>query len=261
MQSLVSEVFGTAEEMFALLQNLNWNAYRREVLKLDPEREVTRLKKHIHNVEALFGVPLEGETVLFGAFTSMDGYARFDRGTHRVFLGVDESHGRGQYLDILEVHELTHVVRESQPEVWQGWGLDPQMTHDQFVENQPVIEHLFGEGFSCAVSEILVSDEEPHHYAYQEKIPYKKVLKNSATLNQTIHQELLAGERGDWGRLYSPSSYKPRLPVFSHYVWAWQWAKQLIHTRGKGRPADLMKVCSREFLQNALKFELGTSIN
>src|SRR6201999_3644761 len=116
---------------------------------------------------ALMGFKLEGEAILMGAFTAMDGYARFDRGTHRVFLGVDESHGRGRYLDVLIAHELTHVGRESRPEVGAGFGLNPRRTQAEVTESQPVVEHLMGEGFSCAVSELVVPGEPAWVYAYQ----------------------------------------------------------------------------------------------
>src|SRR5262249_47291116 len=151
LDSLVQEVFGSGRQMHALLSELDWSVYRKSALKLDPEREEARGKKHLRDVEKTFGFDLRGAIVLFGAFTAMEGYARFDQGEHRVFLGIDDfseagpRHGSGTYLDILEVHELTHVARESRPSVWEGWGLSPKMTHDEFSENQPVIEHVFGE--------------------------------------------------------------------------------------------------------------------
>ncbi len=257
MATQFEDAFGDARDMHALVNDVDWKRYRAEALKLDPVREEERVRCHLADVERLFGFELQGEIVLFGAFESMDGYARFDRGTHRVFLGVDESHGRGRYMDILEVHELTHVARESRPQPWVGWGLDPKMDHDGFTSHQHAIEHLFGEGFSCAVSGLLVPGEDPWHYAYQEtEADLRKVLEHGAAIDRVIHAALREGPDADWGMFYSPDSYKPRLPIFCHYVWAWKWANHLIRDLGGGDAARLVDICSKEWLEDALSFQL-----
>ena len=250
-------IFDQAEDLYGVLSDLNWAEYRADSLKLDSAREEKRLRKHLRAVEDFFNLDLKGEIVLFSAFTCMDGYARFDQGSHRVFLGVDESHGRGRYLDVLQVHELTHVVRESRPEVWEGFGLNLRMSHSEFTENQPVIEHLMGEGFSCAVSEILVPSHEIWHYAYQEKDSLEKIFKHSPSVDQVVHRELKLGKHGDYGNLYDTSQYRPRLPQLTHYVWAWQWVKQVIQDFGGGDPLKVVSRCSKDFVDHALEFELS----
>jgi hypothetical protein len=256
MNGLIDDVFDDGRTMHGALAELDWKAYRTQILTMDPEREEARLRTHLENVEKLFGFQLEGEVVLFGAFETMDGYARFDGGVHRVYLGVDESHSKSKYLDILEVHELTHVARESRPQIWSGWGLDPKMSHDVFVEVQPVIEHVFGEGFSCAVSELLVPSEETWHYVYQEKEDFERIFENAKSVDQAIHREIAAGKDGDWGNLYHSRSYRPPLPVFTHYLWGWQWARQMIRSR-PGGAKDLIQVCSKDLLEEALAFQLS----
>ena len=243
------------EDHYSVLEKLDWQAYRNEALNLSPEREEFRVKKHLRDVETLFGFKLEGEIILCGAFTAMDGYARFDRGTHQVFLGVDESHGRGKYLDVLMTHELTHVARESRSEVWEGFGLNPKMTQDEFTESQPVLEHLMSEGFSCVVSEILVPGQDPWGYAYQDKEKLESILKHGSAVDQAIRKELRDSD-GDYGRLYRSGSYQPRQPLFAHYVWAWQWVKHLLLDQMDGDPRKLVARCSKEFLEDALQFEL-----
>jgi hypothetical protein len=260
MGYLIEDVFDSALSMHEVVAALDWKAYREQALGLDPGREEARVRRHLEDVERLFGFPLEGEIVLFGAFETMDGYARFEQGSHRVYLGVDESHGRGQYLDILEVHELTHVARESRPSVWTGWGLNPKMTHDEFVESQPVIEHLFGEGFSCTISELLVPCDEPWHYAYQEPRDYEKILRHAKAADATIHRELRreiqSRSGGDWSRLYQSGEYSPPLPVFAHYLWGWQWTRKMLRERAGGDPMKLIQTCSQEFVEDALNFSL-----
>jgi hypothetical protein len=114
-----------ASDFHQELAELNWKVYRAETLLLSPDKEEVRLKKHLQ--------------------------------------GVDESHGRGAYLDILVSHELTH---------------------DEFGENQPVAEHLFSEGFSCVVSELLNQTDEPWHYVYQTKESYQHVMEHSNAWGQ-----------------------------------------------------------------------------
>ena len=43
-------------------------------------------------------------------------------------------------------------------------------------------------------------------------------------------------------------------PPFAHYVWAWQWAKGLLAKYGS--PRALVSRCSKDFLEDALGFEL-----
>jgi hypothetical protein len=252
-----SHRFGTG--LYDAFGDLDWKQYRGETLRLDPAREEARLNGHIAAVEKLLGSKLEGEAVLFGAFTYMDGYARFDRGTHRVFLGVDESHERGAYLDVLLTHELTHVVHESAEAVWRGWGLDPKMSHDDFVENLPVLEHLFNEGLSCVVSEILNPGELPGGYAYQTEDLLAECLRKRRAIDAVVHAELSDPE-DNYFNLYDVSRYRPRVPRFAHYVWAWQWVKSLAKEAGRGDleagVRKLAYLCPKDFHGDALSFSL-----
>jgi hypothetical protein len=255
-EPLIGVVFDDGRaDFYSALADLDWQAYREEALRLDPKKEELRVLKHLRDVEKLFGFELSGEIVLFGSFATIDGYARFDRGTHRVFLGVDESHARGGYLDVLVTHELTHVARESRPEVWEGFGLDPKMTHDDFTEYQPVIEHLMGEGFSCVVSELLVPGEPEWDYAYQSEASLKKVMGNGRKVDEQIRKELLDPD-GDYGSLYSPQRYGPGMPIFTQYVWAWRWVQRLLCEQAGGDPRKLVSRCSKDFIADALAFEL-----
>lgn len=247
---LSATTLGFFEGYHDVLTDLDWDAYRTHALTIDPEAEEARLVKNIALVEDLFGFKLEGEVFLLGTFQYMDGFARFDRGRHQVFLGVDEDHLNGRYLDVLTTHELTHVARESRPEVWEGWGLNPKMPRADFLEYQPVIEHLVGEGFSCAVSELLVPGEAPWRYAYQNEQSLKLVQKHAKEMDRIIHQEI-KNPNGDYGSLYGIR------PNFAHYVWAWQWVKQVLKTHADHDPRKLVTLCSKELVQSALEFQLS----
>lgn len=245
-----------ADRLYGAVEGLNWAMYREEALRLDPSAEEARLRRQLGRVEELFGLTLEGDVVLFGAFTRMDGYARFDRGKHVVYLGVDESHGRGAYLDVLESHELTHVVRESRPEVWAGWGLSLDMTHDDFVEQLPVVEHLLNEGFACVVSELLNPGEDPWHYAYQTEDSLARVLEHGPFVDRVVREELALGPEGDYGRLYAPGRYGRGMPQFTHYVWAWQWARHVLDDLCGGDARALAARCSKDLVDDARAFQL-----
>lgn len=251
----LSTVFGDAKSLYVQLLELNWPQYRSETLTLDPAFEEARVRRRLAQVEELFGLTLGGQALLFGAFTCMDGYARFDRGDHCVYLGVDESHGRGAYLDVLIAHELTHVVRETRPEVWSGWGLSLEMTHDEFTESLPVVEHLMNEGFSCVVSELLVPNEDAWHYAYQSEDSLARVLEHGPAVDAVVHAELREPD-GDYSRLYSPRRYGRQMPQFTHYVWAWQWVKHLLRVQAGGDARRLAGTCSKDLVADALAFKL-----
>lgn len=242
--------------LWQVLLGLDWERYRAEALTLDPAAEEARLRRCLGQVEQLFGLTLSGEVVLFGAFTCMDGYARFDKGEHRVFLGVDESHGRGAYLDVLMTHELTHVVRETRVPVWEGWGLSPRMTHDEFVEHLPVVEHLANEGLACVVSELLNPGEDPWHYAYQEQDGLEQVLLHGPAVDKVVHEELRKGPDGDYGHLYARSRYGRAMPGFTHYVWAWQWCKHVLRDLCGGDVRAMVETCSKEWVEDALAWKL-----
>jgi hypothetical protein len=251
------------EDIYESLMELDWESYRQRVLKLDPVQVFDRFETQLRGVQNLFKLPMEGEVTIWGSFETMDGYARFDQARHHVFLGVDESFDKGSYLDILMAHELTHVVRESRPEVWDGFGLKLNMSNDEFTESQPVIEHLFSEGFSCAVSELLVPSNEPWHYAYQDQENIAYLIEKHQGLDQRIHAEIRKDapdaqnkRHGDYSSLYWASRYVPQMPSYAHYMWAWQWVKRLLKDLADGDPTKLVSVCSEEWVEHALGFKM-----
>lgn len=246
VSTIVGDFF---EDFYEVIEALDWSSYRQNALQLDPIREENRLRGHINAVETLFGFTLPGEVCLLGTFHTMDGFARFDRGQHRVYLGVDESHLNGKYIDILTVHELTHVARETRPEVWKAIGLDPMMPRKVYLESQTTIEHLMGEGFSCLVSELLVPGERPWSYAYQTADSWRAVQAQAPLIGKTIQSEL-RNPNGGYGHLYSLN------PTYSHYVWAWHWTRQVLEDVGRGDPRQLVGHPSQPLIEHALQFKL-----
>lgn len=236
------------EDFYDVLPALDWDAYRANAMLLDPAAEEARVRGHLRRVEELFGFELPGEICLMGSFHTYDGFARFERGRHRVYLGVDESHRNGKYVDILTVHELTHVARETRPEVWHAMGLDPLMERETYLESQTTMEHLFGEGFSCLVSELLVPGEPAWAYAYQTAASWRAVQAQAPLIDRIIKREI-RDPNGDYGGFYGMS------PRYSHYVWAWLWARDVLRTVGGGDPRRLVGLGSPSLFEHALAFE------
>lgn len=245
-------------DFYSEVLKVNWKNYRKKTLECDDVKWEENLKKHIRDVEKLFGNKLNGESVLFASFHTLDGFARFDHGTHKVFLGIDESHDDGNYLDILMVHELVHVIRESRESVWTGWGLNPKMIRADFLESQPTIEHLFSEGFSCVISELLVPGEHRWRYCYQTAETFKHILSNGKSVSQRIHAEITKPNHGNFGNLYNTRSYEPRMPEFTHYAWAYLWVKKLMSDLARNNPKQIVELCSKDFIEHALAFEIGS---
>lgn len=254
------EPFGNEEEIYEYFKNppLPWSDYRSQALKLNPEGEEKRLLHHLSQVSDFFNLKLEGEVILFAMFSYIDGYARFDKGSHRVFLGLSTVHTHKNYYDILETHELTHVARESRPETWLGWGLNPKASNDEFVENQPVLEHLFGEGFSCVISEKLNPHLPPWEYVYQTKETFELVMRHAQEVDRVVHEEIQKEEQNpkeaDYSKLYHSEMYLPPLPLFTQYVWAYAWVKELLKSYST---QELLRICSKDLRQNALNFKLS----
>lgn len=259
LQPMLDDFGGRTGPLYEVVEGLNWDSYRQEALLLDPVAEENRFLRIHDQVERCLGMTLTGDAVLFGAFTAMDGYARFNHGKHVVYLGVDESHGRGAYLDILISHELAHVAREPLPEIWAGFGLTPDMNHDAFVENLSVIEHLMGEGFSCVVSELLHPREPIWHYTYQTEASLKQILDHGPAIDRVIHRTL-RNPNAHYQQLYNPSLYRPELPRYCHYVWAWLWTSHLLKDVASGNPRRLLKMCSKDLISDALSFTLPKAL-
>ena len=238
---------------YECLEDLDWKAYRKRVLShLVPEKSEANVRHQIEKVEKLLNVKLSGETVVFGAFTLMDGYARFNEGTHRVFLGLDEEFPSDECRDVLITHELTHVARESRPETWTDFGLSPKLNHDDMVKVLPTIEHLFGEGFSCLVSELLNPGLSEGSYVYQNDNSYEDAMRNAENINTVVHGIL---KEGSYRELYNLNHYAPEVPRFAHYLWAWRWVKHL-YAKHDNDIQKLLALNTSTVIEDALQFKL-----
>jgi hypothetical protein len=165
-------------------------------------------------------------------------------------------------LDILIAHELTHVAREAQPEVWEGWGLSPTMSRAEFTAGYPTLEHLFNEGFACVVSQAAHAQGgaggEPWRFVYQNAETWSQLRQPEVlrAIDAKIHAVLRDPSRSH-REFYDTASYGVgELPDFVHYTWAWAWAKSMCT-----RPlSEMVKLCSKDWREQALAFRLADAI-
>lgn len=229
-----------------------WTTYRARILAMDPEGQERRVRQLAAQLQERLGVPITADVVLFSSFCSLDGFARYEKGAHRVYLGMDENLEDPEYLDILTVHELTHAARETQPKVWEGWGLPPKMEREHYLNSMPTLEHLFGEGYSCALSELLIPGLPAHRYVYLEEAEETLVRANRGAVNLAVNRELRLGDQGDFGKLYNPRTYSPPLPTMTHYWWAHHWVREVAKHFAAGDVTKLVGQCSKDFEEHAL---------
>ena len=62
------------DDFYEEVAAIDWPAYRAEALKLDPAREEQRVRTRLAEVESLLSLKLQGDILIIGAFTLMDGY-------------------------------------------------------------------------------------------------------------------------------------------------------------------------------------------
>jgi hypothetical protein len=189
-----------------------------------PERAARVLER----VEAFFGRPLEGELALIAGFGRLDGYARFDRGRHCVYIGVDYPEEADFYLDLIVAHELAHVAREGDPATWRRLGLPPDMTHDEFQERCPFEEHMIGEGLSTALSEEIFPGHRLHDYLFFEEEQAAWCLAHEAEIRSGLRR--FRGTCEEHYALYAREVVAPGSPERVQYYWGYKLVKNAAGT-------------------------------
>src|SRR4051794_34068017 len=92
----------------------------RPAMKMEPTAEIylKEVGQLIERIEEEFQISLPGELVLIPSMGEIDGFARYDSGSHSVMLGIDFPDVSIAYLRALTAHELSHVYRDHSPQVW-----------------------------------------------------------------------------------------------------------------------------------------------
>ncbi len=229
---LLEDVASWSEPLEKRLGRFDAKAARETLERLARDGHPQRAHRTVEAVERFLGAPLEGDLVLFGALGRMDGYARFDRGSHVVYIGLDyPAEGSGgvdaaTYFDILIAHELGHVVREGRPGTWSALGERIDMSHDDFVERVPFDEHMLGEGLSTALSEVLYPGHGSEAYLFFEPAQARWCEAHDAEIAAVARR--LYGTRQEHWFLYGRDAVAPGSPERTQYYWGWQVVKRLM---------------------------------
>lgn len=216
-----------------------WTSPLRETLReFDPARARRAIERALdrgypgrargtaEKVEAFFGRSLDADMVLLAGFGRIDGYARFDRGRHVVYIGVDYPEPEDHYLDLIISHEVGHVVREGDPAIWRALGLDIDMSHDRFTEVCPFEEHMIGEGLSTALSEAIYPGHPLHEYLYFEPEQFDWCRAYQGDIARYLRRFRGTAERHY--ELYARDAITPGSPERTQYFHGWMAVRKLM---------------------------------
>lgn len=212
-------------------------------------REVGQI---VQKVEDALGVSLPGELVLVPSMGQLDGFARYERGHHTVMLGIDYPDASHDYLRALTAHELSHVYRDHQPEIWGFLGKPlSQVSREEYLEASTGHEHLVSEGLATLFSQYVFTDVaiHDHHYYFPEEM--KWCADHDAKIDAALRNCLNAAEPDPW-QFYSPGSVAQGSPSRTHYYWA---AKELAQAIRMTPGLDIIRahgVQAKELLQRTL---------
>jgi hypothetical protein len=206
-----------------------------------------RAGRTVEKVEAFFGRKLDADLVLLAGFGRIDGYARFERGKHTVFIGVDYPEPADHYLDLIIAHEVGHVVREGDPGTWRALGLDIDMSHDEFTERCPFEEHMTGEGLSTALSEAIWPGHPDPEYLYftREQFDWCEAFKRDIA---DVLRRFRGTTEAHYG-LYARDAITPGSPERTQYYHGWMTVRRLVRAGADLR--ELFATPAKEILARA----------
>lgn len=207
----------------------------------------SRAAKTAAEVERFFGRTLDADLVLIAGFGRLDGYARFERGRHTVYIGADYPEDEDHYLDLIIAHEVGHVVREGDPRTWRALGLEIDMTHEEFQERCPFEEHMIGEGLSTALSEAIFPGHAPREYLYFTDEQYAWCAAHEAEIEAGL-RAFRGTSEAHYG-LYARDAIAPGSPERTQYYWGHAVARKLV--LGGAALTKLFETPAREILARA----------
>ena len=174
-------------------------------------------------VESLLnaGRELPGELHLVPSLQAFDGFARYDSGSHTVLLGIDFPDATLDYLRALTAHELSHVYRDHQPDVWNFLGKPlSRISRAEYLDAGTAREHLVSEGLATLFSQLLFPEIPPaiHHYYHHHEWDW--CVQNHSQIDQALLQTLHPpGDENVW-KFYGEESVAPGSPSRTQYYWA-----------------------------------------
>lgn len=175
----------------------------------------------VAKVEGIFETELPGDLFLLPSLGDFDGFARYDSGHHTVLLGIDFPDADLQYLQALAAHELSHVYRDHQPEVWAHLGKPiREVTRAMYLRAATAEEHLASEGLATLFSQLVYPEIPPHVHHYYETAEWEWCEQHHEHIHSSL-MECLQRDRQVWS-FYGSDRVARGSPGREQYYWAAQ---------------------------------------
>ena len=183
--------------------------------------------KILERVQTLFSCEFKGEIWICASLMHIDGFARFDHGSHVVYLGADHPEATENYLTALLAHELSHVYRDHQPNVWKFLGMPlEQISRQKYMEHYLKEEHLISEGLATLFSQFAFPEipVDVHHFYSGNELAW---FNGKHELVENKISEFLHGDY-DWSCFYRDDYIANGSPSRAQYYWAAQEIKKML---------------------------------
>jgi hypothetical protein len=215
LKSMISEFWGEdLNNVQKWMQSPEYKAHKNLGLEFIKEAPLV-LKK----VEESFGTKLKGELRLSPSLMRFDGFARYDSGNHTIWFGVDHPDADRDYLHALLSHELSHVYRDHQPEVWAHLGKPlEKVTRAEYLDAATGQEHLVSEGLATLNSQIVFPEIPIHVHHYYFPFEMQWCLEHFKEIDKAIRQ-CLKEDQNVW-KFYEDDIIMPGSPSRTQYFWA-----------------------------------------
>lgn len=206
-----------------------WFVSQTVEMRQTAELYLNEVESLVKQVEAVFQMDLPGELVLIPSMGDIDGFARYDHGSHTVMLGIDFPGASLQYLRALTAHELSHVYRDHAPDVWGFLGKPlSEVSREEYLEAMTGREHLVSEGLATLTSQAVFPNVAIHEHHYYDLSEMKWCEENNEKIDKAMEACLRAYDPNPW-RFYGNDSVEAGSPSRVHYYWAarkiYQWIK------------------------------------
>jgi hypothetical protein len=197
------------------------------------ERFLKAAPSLVKKVEDAFGQKLFGEIRFSPSLMRFDGFARYDSGSHVVWFGLDHPDADDDYLKALISHELSHVYRDHQPEVW-GFLNKPlaQVSRGEYLEAATALEHLASEGLATLFSQLLHPEIPLHVHHYYLPHEMQWCLENKDKIEKAI-ADCLNGDENVWS-FYAEDRVAEGSPSRTQYYWAANRIQNWLLEKAKG---------------------------
>jgi hypothetical protein len=199
------------ERWMASTEYKNQEAMAKKFIRVAPDA--------IQKIEESFKAGLTGDLRLSPSMMRFDGYARYDLGNHNVWFGVDHPDADLDYLHVLLAHELSHVYRDHQPEVWKHLGKPlEEITREEYLENTTAEEHLASEGLATLNSQIVYPEIPIHVHHYYHEPEMEWCMDHFKEIDKAI-RKCLKGDQNVW-KFYEDDVVAKGSPSRTQYFWA-----------------------------------------